>query len=282
MQNVSEHCVPGKLKELEIVDKRYTRISTSDWQEQAQPIFNQLEKVSLKASYVNQMEPIFKFYRQKMPNLKSLTLSKFDFREDWVQSFPVELSNVAELHLLDVKLEENVKPFKLFLSRLTNLQVFVHLRENLNAPHPELVADCLHERFPQLKGFGCNVGQVFGRFLYTMDEQFKFLEKFTNMTDIYVGCHNATAPFDLHRLIQFVPNIRLFSMAAVGKNLYQPPVVIRRITRSIKDVVVRRRNDFPRSDRVKVIVTDWQYRDFMAFKNINNVISLSIEQCCRR
>lgn len=95
--------------------------------------------------------------------------------------------------------------FELFLNRLPNLQVLVHLRPNYKNPRPEIVADCLYQRFPQLNGFGCNVDDVGQQSVHIIGNKLKFLEKFTQMTDIYVGCYDAEKPRDIHQIIQYVP-----------------------------------------------------------------------------
>lgn len=139
-----------------------------------------------------------------MPNLRSLTLKHFNFgRENWLGCFPVELSNIAELHLINVQLGEKVNEFAMFLSRLTNLQVFVHLRRNEFNPRPERIADCLYQRFPQLRGFGCNVNDRHQPHGFSMNDKFKFLEKFTNMTVIYVGNSDSSSSEQFRQITCF-------------------------------------------------------------------------------
>lgn len=294
MQSFIDHCVPGNVKELEM-DNSNTRSISMDkgWLEQARPIFHQLEKLSLKnrqalgeLSYRrnwNQLKPIFIFYRRDMPNLKSLTLKNVSFgTESWLSVFPIELANIEELHLIDVTLKEKLNEFQMFLSQLTNLQVFVHLRHNENNPQPESIANCLYQRFPQLKGFGCNIGQDERQARpkpYPMGDSFKFLEKFTNMTDIYVAFGGSSIPQDIHKILQFVPNISVFSIARIGRfgpMLWQPPAAVRFIVKTIKEVIERRNNGCSRNSRIKVIVNAEQYREFIVVKNVHKIIRLSI------
>lgn len=48
------------------------------------------------------------------------------------------------------------------------------------------------------------------------------------------------------------------------------PVVIRKIAKSIKELVENRRNRFPANDRVQIIVNNEQYREFRVIENIDN------------
>lgn len=85
--------------------------------------------------------------------------------------------------------------------------MFVHLRSNDNNPQPDLIGNCLYQRFPQLKGLGCYLDHRNDR---SISERFKFHEKLACLTDIYVTNKLGSYPKDLHDLFQFVSNIKIF------------------------------------------------------------------------
>lgn len=291
MQNVIQYCVPGNLTELDIEIKKACKVLWDSFKknvsdhgclEQARPILHRLEKLSLTNESM-QLDAIFVLYRRDLPNLKSLTLKRFRFlHKGWTDIFPNELSNVTELRLTHVHLIENLSEFELFLNQFTNLQVFVHIRTNIINPQPEAIADCLYRRFPQLKGFGFNSDLYpddttinYQRSTFSIGNRFSFLEKFTHLSEIHVAHFLAPKPRDIHSIIQFVPNLKILSVVEII--FFQPPVAVRRMKQSIERAIDRRRDRFPRNDRVHIIVNKMQYRDFMALKNVNEIIRLSID-----
>lgn len=273
--------MPGNLTDLEIeIDDIYNELwydlhikRDYGWMEQARPFLHRLEHLKM-SNFGCRLEPLFECFGRELLNLKSLTLNRFEFDEGWLSVFPSEMSNVSELRLINVRLVERLVEFERFLNQLQNLQIFVHIRQNDNNPQPEAIANCLYERFPQLEAFACNVGELQAENAFSIGDRFKFLEKFTNMSEIYVASHGGRPPHDIHRIMKFVPNIEIVSIVMTG--LAQPPVAIRHIMQSIKEVIERRRNRFPLNDRIRIIVSKCQYRDFQVLKNINEFIQFSI------
>lgn len=294
MENIIQHCVPGNLTELEVETgydfrlmlQHFKRIPGYGWLEELRPILHGLEKLTLN-NVAGQLEPVFKLYQRDLPNLRSLTLKNFDFHvqesifrrqtpyPSWTDLFPAELSNVTEIYLIRVEINKSASDFELFLSQFTNLQVFVHLRRDVENLRQEVFADCLHRRFPQLRGIGCNVDDLNQRSTFFIGDRFSFLQRFTNLTELYVGFFSGPLPRDIHSLIQFVPNVKILSIVDVF-TLFQPPVAVRRMKTAIGEVIDRRRHRFPPKDRIKIIVNEKQYRDFMVLKNLNEIIQLSL------
>lgn len=277
IQLVVQYCVPGRLIELEMEVHLITtdgfKIEANDGRlEQIRPILHGLENLSLSNTY-GKLNPIFELYRQDLPNLKSLSLKNFRYDGGWADFLPTKFTYLTELYLICVNIHEDAETFKIFLDQFVDLQVFVHLRHSANRPTPEVITDCLYERFPKLRGFGCNVGDSSREIGFAMNNRFSFLRKFTDLTEFHVGSYDYT-PRDIHGLFQYIPNIKTFSIAEV--TLFQPPVAIRRIRRTIKELINGRRDRFPPNDRVHIIVNIQQYRDFQTLKNVNEIIKLTI------
>lgn len=293
MRCVIHYCVPGNLTDLTIKNgykcrdilRNFNNIPDYGWLEQVRPILHRLETFSLEDD-AGQLMPIFKLYQRDLPNLKSLTLKNFDFvKEDsifkrntryptWIDIFPNELSNVTELYLIKVEVRESAHEFDSFLNQFTDLQVFVHPRKNDGNLQPEVVADCLYRRFPQLRSIACNMDVPDQDTHFAIGNRFNFLEKFSNLAELYITCCSHVKPLDIHSIIQLVPNIKILSIVEI--KLFQPPAAIRRIRQAIKEVIDRRRNRFPPNDRIEIIVDDTQYREFMVLKNIDEIIKLSV------
>lgn len=244
---------------------------------QVQPFMHRLEKLALinnfdhDRSYI-QFRRFFEFFRQKLPFLRSLKLKNFDNSENCLQFLPNELSNIAEIHLIHATVFRDLAEFQSFLMRLKNLQVFVYMCRDCDFNFLEEITNCLFERFPSLKGFGCSIQKI-----STEDEssdRFKFLEKFKHLTELHIsGSIHCKIPSDVQNIIKFVPNIKLLSLYQL-QNMNHLPVVIRRIGKTIKELIDARRNRFPPNDCVHIIVNDKQYREFRAIKNIDKYISL--------
>lgn len=88
-----------------------------------------------------------------LPNIKSLTSQNVHCSKNCLELIPFReiFSNIIELRLLNVELNEHMYDFRKFLDCLTKLEVFVHAGGILEFTE---VTEELHQRFPYLRGFG--------------------------------------------------------------------------------------------------------------------------------
>lgn len=265
--NVYEHSQPNMALDDELKVK-------------VQPFVNRLEKLSMINNSTfrgtsSQFRQFFEVFGLNLPWLRSLTLKKFIIDENGLELLSNEISNIAELHLNDMKMFKDVERFQLFLSRLKNLQVFAYMHCDVDI-HIEAIADCLCKCFPNLRGFGCSVQQVLRKTNRETGDRYKFLEKFKHLSEFYVSAPVCMEVWcDIQNAFKFVPNLKRLSLYQIP-NMPQLPVAIRRIAKPIKKLIDNRRNDrVSRSHhRVHVIVNNRQCREFRAIKNIADFISL--------
>lgn len=222
---------------------------------------------------------MFTFYRRKLPSLRSLTFFGAEFSEPWSQLFPEELSNIVELCLYKVNLtNESIEDFKRFLNRMANLEVFVYTLkgERMIPTLPiQSVAKQLAHRFPKLRGFGYDMNTVSdGRF--EIGEVHQCLGKFKHLSELHISSSAFTISHNVHELLRFVPNIEILSLWE-ARQLPHLPVAIRRIERSLRKIIESRRDRFPANDRIHIIADQYQYNEFMAIKNIEQILTFSVE-----
>lgn len=278
LQLVIQYCDPGKMTDLTIFgikrsnDNMIDTVIDDGLVAQVQPFLHRLDKIGLYNSvYANsQFRQFLEFFRHNLPFLRSFTVENdYDLQGICSHYLPDELPNITEVHISNGKGRSCMKNFQLLFNRFKNLQVFLFNDPYSDLKEIEATADCLYKSFPNLKGFGCSIEQILHTDSEIGDDDFKFLEKFKHLTEFHVVGHKSIKATDIQNIIKFVPNIKLLSLyQLLGPGAHQLPVVIRRIVRSIKEIVE------DRSDRLHVIVNIQQYREFRAIKNIDNYIVL--------
>lgn len=219
-------------------------------------------------------------------SLKLLTLQNFEFTENWLQLFPNDLPNITELRFYDVQLTENIDELERFLIQLPRLEVFIHTGDG--QLEIESVAELLLKHFPNLRGFGyaekyIETECVPNRCGFDLDfGGFKFIENFHNIQELHLGgrgyervpCRN------LHSILRFVPNIKVLAIWELNlMRVRQPPVEIRKLVKSIKEIVEDRRERFPTDDddRVHILLTNYLHNEFEVIPNVHNWIRFTVK-----
>lgn len=270
---------------------------------QVRPIFQYIEKLNITylSNYRNFAPRLPAFFGEfDFPNIKSLTLQHFSMEKDWKDLFlnPQMCANLTELRLFDFYIEEDINEFKKLINRLPNLEVFAHTTYGLNI---DAVSEVLHQRFPNLRGFGfrtnspidANDGdsdddddQFIARYdidgdrtITLRDEELKCLEKFKNLTEFYLDtsecqCRNLSSVF------RFVPNIKVLGMWEIG--LFHPEEDVHRFIGTIRQTITNRRDRFPsNNDRVHLFVNQEQFNILNSVENIKNIIRLTVQHQSR-
>lgn len=217
-----------------------------------------------------------------LPNLRRLTIDcKLYCEYTGYLMFPNQLTNmtnmtnISELRIFGVDLNLNMVEFQLMLDRLLNLKVFVQTHGKLDI---QKVADELARRYPNLHGFGYAIDyNTYGRSIDFGNDRFEFLKKFTNLTEIHLSGLNKYG--NVHAVLRFVPKLKIFGI----DDLYMVhlPVEIRRIMRSIKDIVKNRSDTTsngtlcPDNDLIQMRVNKFQYNEFNVIKGAHNFIRMN-------
>lgn len=287
LKYVIEYCVPGKMTELTMSSacgERAQKTIDDELLIQIQPFICNLAKLTIVGLYNDfdkeecfdterAFKRFFEHSRSRLVFLKSLKLEMTRNINDYPEFLPTDPSNITEIYLSNVWDFKNLNEFQLILNRLENLQVFVYTHDNCNAGNIEAMGNCLHQRFPKLRGFGFCVGKI------RAQHRFEFLEKFKDLTELHLelrGCSVFAANMQcLTNIIKYVPNIKTLSIYQI-MSTNQLPAVVRRISQLIKKLIDNRCNRCPANDRVHINVNHRQYREFRAMKSVDSFISLEI------
>lgn len=273
LRNVIRHCRPNWLTEVEIKLNAHQKQAQfqGDALCEVRPFFQRLEQLTINCKRGSNILNWDNLFLWNSPHLKSLTLEGEQISLNWLQLIPAEFSNISELRLLNVFLRESLNDFRSFLDRLTNLEVFVCIKNVLSTMLDiEEVIDDLAERFPNLRGFGYNIGKTdFHGTNMEFYDRLSSLTKFTNLTELHLGTYYSACE-NVQNSLRFVPNIKIFGVNSLRLN--HMPVEIRRIVRSLKEIVLGRReavgNLAGGKDFVQLQMNNLQFNDFKTIKNI--------------
>lgn len=286
LRKIIQNCQPNHLTELEISsidrhdiynDEIHGRFIEIDLNllEKVQPFFYSIEKLTIKQNFRFDCWMEKWLNRFHLPNLKSLTLQNVHCEKTWLNLFPFhEISlNITELRLLDIKLDGKMNDFRRFLDRLPNLKVFIHTGGQLGFI---AIANELHQRYPNLQGFGYNIYLSDADDLpIEINERFQILRKFKNLTEFHIQSDSLRGY--VHNILQHTPNLKTLSIWQT-KSMDRAPVEFFRTVESIKKTIANRCNHFPINDHIHLHVNQNQFNEFKALKNIENFIRLTVEQ----
>lgn len=287
LRKVIKYCQADNLLELEIVIKPINNEPYEDIQwfgnfdeswlvldienglrEQIQPFFRQLNRLTLCALKKTRLNPTF-FAQIDLPSLRKCKIVNISTKLHWSGIFPWEMcTNITELRLMNFDLhdDESIDEFDEFLIQIPNLQVFIHTNGKLGFLP---VAELLLERFPNLRSFGYCDYDINGP---AFEDNFKILGRFTNLTEFHLKNFES---MKFHKILQFLPHIKVLSIWQV-KQFHQSPVESRRIVQTIKSIISARRALAPPHDRIHLLVNQWQYNDFKAIQNTDDILHMTI------
>lgn len=284
------YCRPNYLSELKIVviiyipDNTYHdlwnvdnhfEIDDDKLRNQVQPFFQQIERVTVKNVTWSRGHLELQFFHQIVfPNLKVVKFRNLNFNNTWLTLFPHQLMySIVELRFINVKVKfknlvksQKLVEFERFINRCSNLEVFIHTGGEFNIIP---VAKILARKFPNLRGFGYGFG-LFKPFV--IDENFRIFSNFTNLTEFHLKSPEC---INFHESFQFLPNIKVLSIWQV-QHFRHPPVAVRRIVQSIRNIISERRIQHSANYHIHLIVNEGQYKEFKAVKNIDNFIHMTI------
>lgn len=284
LRKVIRYCRPNQLIELDLKLSRVYQLSYDfTLLEGMRPYLRNLRKFHLQ-NHSHKLESLFAFYQNDINTIKSLTIDGIAFFRECLNQFPNVMPNITEIRLINVDLYHHSREVNLIMNKLPNLERFI-----CSSYYPQAVLDIgekLTWKFPGLKAFGflthrfnCSNDDPFdNNERFNILQSLSFLRGFTNLAELELGadcdCRN------VYQILQYVPNIRTFSIWQI-EHMFQESVEIRRIVKSIREIIANRRNRFPANDHVHFIVSDRQYREFKAIKRIDHFIRLTIRNSPR-
>lgn len=251
--------------------------------ENLRPIFQGLKKLILNDNSPT-LNEIFKFYQNDIINSKTLTLNGLNFMDDWQNILPAGNQKVIMLHTcnLDSCKGLHIPIYGPGCCAFSKGSVTLDLV--ISKPY-KVSSNQLTKLFPNVSGYSLRIRMEQDTDMDTMGFKFgnhlNFLADFENVIEIYVAGENHIRKVsDVYKVLEFVPNIKVFGIYQIQfHNLYQPPVECRRIFNSITEIIKKRKK---RNDRIKVIVNLNQLMEFKVNKNVDKFMVFDVREAMQK